>query len=190
MYTNTFSLYRPFNCALSRKFQVIKIVTPQNFLFHSMLYLIRHMMYGLFVAVKLMCFIKILACTLICCVVHICDTITGEWVACWQYSIFIFQFKLFVHLKGYILIQTHLNRTSGCRYVNNSYKFLNNEKHKNLSPLSAYNSKSIFPTSDSFPWSCHIYTNTNTLQPWACINYLMSLSASNWDEYNDRSILC
>ena len=30
-------------------------------------------------------------------------------------------------------------------------KFPNNAQHKNLSPLSPYNSKSIFPTSDSFP---------------------------------------
>ena len=31
------------------------------------------------------------------------------------------------------------------------FKFKNNVKHKNLSPLLACNSKSIFPTSDSFP---------------------------------------
>ena len=35
--------------------------------------------------------------------------------------------------------------------MNNSLKFLNNVKYKSLSPFLAYNSKSIFPTSDSFP---------------------------------------
>ena len=37
-----------------------------------------------------------------------------EWVICRQYSILIFQYKSLVNLKCYILIQTRLNRTSGC----------------------------------------------------------------------------
>ena len=45
----------------------------------------------------------------------------------------------------------YLNWTSGCRDMGIFLKFPNNEKHKDLSPLSTYNSKSIFPTSDSFP---------------------------------------
>ena len=45
----------------------------------------------------------------------------------------------------------HLNWTSGYRDMDNSVKFKNNVKHRNLSPLLACNSKSIFPTSDSFP---------------------------------------
>ena len=47
----------------------------------------------------------------------------------------------------------HLNRrpTSGYRDMNNSLKFKNNMKHKNLSPILACNPKLIFPTSDSFP---------------------------------------
>ena len=81
----------------------------------------------------------------------------GEWVTCRQYLIFIFQYKSLVHLKCYILIQTHLNRTSGCRDTYNSLKLLNNVKHANMSPLLDCNSKSIFPTSDSFSWSCHIF---------------------------------
>ena len=50
----------------------------------------------------------------------------------------------------------HINRISSCRDMDDSLKFLNNVKHKNLSPLLVYNSKSTFLTPDSFPWSCHI----------------------------------
>ena len=43
--------------------------------------------------------------------------------------------------------------------MDNSLKFLNNVKHKNLSPLLACSSKSISATSHSFLWSCQIYIN-------------------------------
>ena len=90
----------------------------------------------------------------------------------------IFQYTSLVHLKCFILIQTptvwnislvnrhsdvsvltqkccyatvSIHRRFGCRDNKHSLKFKNNEKLKNLSPFSAFNSKSIFPTSDSFP---------------------------------------
>ena len=58
----------------------------------------------------------------------------------------------------------HLNRTSGCRDMDNSVKFKNNVKHKNLSHLLACNSKSIFPTSDSFSLiMSHIYRSVGKM---------------------------
>ena len=82
--------------------------------------------------------------------------IQGERVTSHQYSILISWYKPLVHLKCYILIKPHHNRTSGCRDKHKSLRFLNNEKHYNLQPHLAHNSISIFLTSDSSPWSCHI----------------------------------
>ena len=53
--------------------------------------------------------------------------------------------------------KTHHNCTSDCRDMGNSLHFLNNIKYRNLSPLSAYNTKSIYATSESFPWLCHSF---------------------------------
>ena len=75
----------------------------------------------------------------------------GEWVTCWQYSIFIFEYKSLVHLKCYILIQIPSQSDIWLQRYEQFFKFKNNVKHTNLSPLLACNSKSIFSTSDSFP---------------------------------------
>ena len=60
-------------------------------------------------------------------------------------------YNLLVHLKSYILIQTPLLSEIWFQRYEQIYEFLNNVKHKNLSTLLAYNSKSILATSDSFP---------------------------------------
>ena len=78
-------------------------------------------------------------------------TRSREWVTCRQYSILIFQYKSLVHLNCYILIQTPSQSDIWLQRYEQFFKFKNNAKHKNLSPLLACNSKSIFPTSDSFP---------------------------------------
>ena len=76
----------------------------------------------------------------------------GEWVTCRQYSILIFQYKSPVHLKCYMLIQTPSQSDIWLQRYEQFFKFKNNVKHKIFSPLLACNSsKSIFPTSDSFP---------------------------------------
>ena len=75
----------------------------------------------------------------------------GKWVTCRQCSILSFQYNLLVHLKSYIFIQTPLQSEIWFRRYEQIFKFLNNVKHKNLSPHLAYNSKSILATSDSFP---------------------------------------
>ena len=75
----------------------------------------------------------------------------GEWVTCWQFSILFFQYKSLVHLKCYILIQTPSQLNIWLQRYEQFFKVKNNVKHKNLSPLLACNSKSIYPTSDSFP---------------------------------------
>ena len=75
----------------------------------------------------------------------------GEWVTCRQFSILLFQYKSLVHLKCYILIQTPSQLNIWLQRYEQFFKVKNNVKHKNLSPLLACNSKSIFPTSDSFP---------------------------------------
>jgi len=49
------------------------------------------------------------------------------------------------------LIQTPSLLVVWFQRYNNSCNFKNNEKHKNFLPLLPCNSKSIFPTSDSFP---------------------------------------
>ena len=57
----------------------------------------------------------------------------GEWVTCRQYSILTFWYKSLVHLNATFWFNLHVNRTSGYRDMNNSVKFKNNVKHKNLS---------------------------------------------------------
>ena len=74
----------------------------------------------------------------------------GEWVTCRQFSILFFQYKSLVHLQCYILIQTPSQLNIWLQSYEQFFKVKNNVKHKNLSPLLACNSKSIFPTSDSF----------------------------------------
>ena len=69
---------------------------------------------------------------------------------CWQYSFLIFQYKLLVYLKCYILIQTPLQLNICLWRYKQFLKFKNNVKHKNLSLIQDCNSKSIFRTSDSF----------------------------------------
>ena len=85
-------------------------------------------------------------------VITICDMIKGnESHACRQCSILSFQYDLLVHFKSYILIQTTLQSEIWFQRYEQFFEFLNNVKHQNLSPLVAYNSKSILTTSDSFP---------------------------------------
>ena len=64
---------------------------------------------------------------------------------------FDFQYKSLVHLKCYILIQIPSQSDIWFRRYEQFLNFKNSVKHKNLSPLLACNSKSVFPTSDSFP---------------------------------------
>ena len=77
-----------------------------------------------------------------------CDTVKGDEWHISNFQFWFFNINYTCPFKCYILIQTHLNRTSDFRDMNNSLKFLNNVKH--LSPYLAYNSESIFPTSNSF----------------------------------------
>ena len=74
-----------------------------------------------------------------------------EWATCRQLSILIFQYKSLVHLKCYILIQIPSQSDIWFQRYEQFFNFKNNVKHKNSSPRLACNSKSIFPTSDSFP---------------------------------------
>ena len=73
----------------------------------------------------------------------------GKWVTCRQFSIFSFQYKSLVHVKCYILIQIPFQSDTWFQRYGQLFNFKNNVKHKNLSPVLAYNSKSIFRTSDS-----------------------------------------
>ena len=73
----------------------------------------------------------------------------GEWVTCRQFSILSFQYKSLKNLKCYILIQIPSQSNIWFRRYEQFFNFKNNVKHKNLSPLLACNSKSIFSTSDS-----------------------------------------
>ena len=73
-----------------------------------------------------------------------------KWVACRKYSIFSFQYDLLVHFKYYILIQTPLQSNIRFKRYDQFFEFLNYVKHRNFSPLLAYNSKSILAISDSF----------------------------------------
>ena len=75
----------------------------------------------------------------------------GVWVTCRQFSILIFQYKSIVHFEYYIWIQILSQSDIWFRRYEQFFNFKNNVKHKNLSLLSACNSKSIFPTSDSLP---------------------------------------
>ena len=88
-----------------------------------------------------------------------------EWVTCRQYSILIFKYKPLVHLKCYILIQTLSQSEIWLQRYGHFFEFKNNVKQKNLSPLLACNSKSIFSTSDSFPliMSHIVYSNVETV---------------------------
>ena len=88
----------------------------------------------------------------------------GEWVACRQYSILIFEYKSLVHLKCYILIQIPSQSDIWLQRYEQFFQFKNNVKHKNLSPLFACNSKSTFPASDSFPLiMSHMYNQCGAL---------------------------
>ena len=70
-----------------------------------------------------------------------------EWVRCRQYSLLIFQFKSLVHSECFTLIQSDICLL---RY-DQFFEVQNNINHRHFSPILAYNSESIFPTSDSFP---------------------------------------
>ena len=86
----------------------------------------------------------------------------GEWFTCRQFSILIFQYETLVHLKCYILIQTPSQSDIWFQRYEQFFNFKINVKHKNLSPLSGCNSKSIFLTSDSFPLiMSHIWCKDN-----------------------------
>ena len=74
----------------------------------------------------------------------------GECVTCWQFSVLIFQYKLLVNKKCYILIPIPSQSDIWLQRYEQFFHFKNNVKHKNLSHLLACNSISIFPTSDSF----------------------------------------
>ena len=68
-------------------------------------------------------------------------------------AIFNFDFSIQITcpFKCYILIQSSSQSDIWLQRYEQFFKFKNNVKHKNLSPLSGCNSKSIFPTSNSFP---------------------------------------
>ena len=68
---------------------------------------------------------------------------------------FDFQHKSLVYLKCFILIQTLSQSDIWLWRYKHFLKFKNNKKQEFVTSLSL-NSKSIFSTSDSFPWSCHI----------------------------------
>ena len=59
--------------------------------------------------------------------------------------------KSLVHLKCNIMIQIPSQSDIWFQRYEQFFNFKNNVKHKNLTPLSACNSKSIFQTFDSFP---------------------------------------
>ena len=72
-------------------------------------------------------------------------------------AIFNFDFSMWNYLSNSIATfwsKSHLNLISSCRDMDNHFKFLNNSLQflyniKKSSPSSTYNSKSIFPPSDS-----------------------------------------
>ena len=78
--------------------------------------------------------------------------VQGEWVTCRQYSILIFQYKSPFHLKCYILIQTPSQLYMWLQRYEQFFEVQKKVKHKHLSFVLACNSKSIFPTSNSFSW--------------------------------------
>ena len=84
-------------------------------------------------------------------IVLICDTIKGDESYVGNIQFWYFKYKPLVNLKCYILIQIPSQLDIWLQRYERFFKFKNNVKHKNLSPLLACNSKSIFPTSDSFP---------------------------------------
>ena len=75
----------------------------------------------------------------------------GEWVTCRQNSVLTFQYKWLVHSKNSILIQTPSKSDIWLQRYEQFFNSKNNVIHKNLPPFLACYSKSIFPTSDSFP---------------------------------------
>ena len=77
----------------------------------------------------------------------------GKWVTCRQYPNLSFQYNLFAPIKSYILIHTPLQSDIWCKRYEQFLEFQNNVTHRNMSSVlsSAYNSKSILATSDSFP---------------------------------------
>ena len=113
----------------------------------------------------------------------------GEWVTCRQFQILIFQYKSLVHLKCYIFILISLQFDIWFWRYEQFFNFKNNVKHKKSSPLLACISKSIFPTSDSFLWSCHIWETPVTsmrLQAWQThifwvfLNILCMCQRASW----------
>ena len=67
----------------------------------------------------------------------------GKWVTCRQYSILSFQYNLLAHIKSYILIHTLLQSDIWFNRYEQFFKFQNIVKHRNMSSVLAYNSKSI-----------------------------------------------
>ena len=74
----------------------------------------------------------------------------GKWVTCRQYSILSSQYNLLANIKSYIWIHTPLQSDIWFKRYEQFFEFQNNVKHRNMSSVQAYNSKSILATSDSF----------------------------------------
>ena len=103
-----------------------------------------------------------------------------KWFTCRKYSILSFQYDLLVHFKSYILIQTTLQYNIRFKRYDQFFEFLNNVKHRSLSPLLAYNSKSILATSDSFPLiMSHILTDLQTQLAVDVLSYYHNISRCN-----------
>ena len=106
----------------------------------------------------------------------------GEWVTSQQFSILIFQYKSHVHLKCHIFIQIPSQSNIWFQRYEQFFNFKNNVRHKNLSPLLACNSKSIFQTSDSFP----LIMSQICLCPAAIANMsLCDMANELWDDESD-----
>ena len=109
----------------------------------------------------------------------ICDTIKRNESHVGNIQFWFFNINHLVHLKCYILIKTPSQSDILLQRYEYFFEFKNNVKHKNLSPLLACNSKSIFLTSDSFPLiMSHMRSNFvsfSCLQPTTvCIKGIVS----------------
>ena len=82
---------------------------------------------------------------------HICDTIKANESHVGNFQFWFFNINYLSIKHATFLIPIPSQSDIWLRGYEQFFHFRNSVKHKNLSPLLACNSTSIFPTSDSFP---------------------------------------
>ena len=122
-----------------------------------------------------------------CLVITICDTIKGNESHVGNIQFWFFNVNHLCIQNATFWSKPSLNRTSGYWDMWTFFEFKNIVKHKNLLPLLACNSKSIFLTSHSFPLIKNILCFTECKRMGRFHSYNLWLGDSPFKKKNRAS---